>query len=72
MSTQVNTVLITGGSSGIGYDIARAFLEEKATVVLNGRNVKKLEAAAERLGHSDRLLNKTDIFFLKSNLAIIF
>ena len=55
MSTQVNTVLITGGSSGIGYDIARAFLEKKATVVLNGRNVKKLEAAAERLGHSDRV-----------------
>ncbi len=55
MSIQVNTVLITGGSSGIGYDIARAFLVKKANVVLNGRNVEKLKAAAERLGHSDRV-----------------
>ena len=55
MSTQVKTVLITGGSSGIGYDVARAFLEEQTNVVLNGRNVEKLKAAAERLGHADRV-----------------
>lgn len=55
MSTQVKTVLITGGSSGIGYDVARAFLEKQTNVVLNGRNVEKLKAAAERLGHADRV-----------------
>ena len=49
------TVLITGASSGIGYDVARGFLEKGANVVLNGRNADKLSAAAESLGHSDRV-----------------
>ena len=43
------TVLITGASSGIGYDVARGFLEKGANVVLNGRNADKLSAAAESL-----------------------
>ncbi len=50
-----STVLITGASSGIGYDVARGFLEKGANVVLNGRNADKLSAAAESLGHSDRV-----------------
>ncbi len=55
MSTQTNTVLITGSSSGIGLDIARAFLDKGANVVLNGRNAAKLTAAAETLGHPERI-----------------
>ena len=50
-----STVLITGASSGIGYDVARGFLEKGANVVLNGRNADKLSAAAESLGHADRV-----------------
>ena len=50
-----STVLITGASSGIGYDVARGFLEKGANVVLNGRNADKLSAAAESLGHSNRV-----------------
>ena len=55
MSTQVKTALVTGSSSGIGLDIARAFLDRDMSVVLNGRNVEKLSAAAEKLGHSERV-----------------
>ncbi len=55
MSTQTKTVLITGSSSGIGFDIARAFLDKGSNVVLNGRNADKLTAAAEKLGHPDRV-----------------
>jgi len=55
MSTQSNTALITGSSSGIGLDIARAFLDRGSSVVLNARNADKLRAAAEKLGHPERV-----------------
>ncbi len=55
MSTQTNTALITGSSSGIGLDIARAFLDRGSNVVLNARNADKLRAAAEKLGHPERV-----------------
>ncbi|AFY48367.1 short-chain dehydrogenase, teichoic and lipoteichoic acid D-alanine esterification [Nostoc sp. PCC 7524] len=42
MSTQNNTVLITGGSSGIGLALARKFLQENNTVIITGRNPQKL------------------------------
>ncbi|MGI9412332.1 MAG: SDR family NAD(P)-dependent oxidoreductase, partial [Hyphomicrobiales bacterium] len=47
--------LITGSSSGIGLDIARAFLERGSNVVLNGRNPDKLTAVAEKLGIPERV-----------------
>ena len=55
MSTQTNTALITGSSSGIGLDLARAFLDKGLNIVLNGRNADKLTAAARRLGHAERV-----------------
>ncbi len=55
MSTRTNTALITGSSSGIGLDIARAFLSRGSNVVLNGRNPDKLAQAAEKLGPSERV-----------------
>ena len=44
-----NTVLITGGSSGIGLDAARGFLERGYNVVLNGRDGQKLAKAKKYL-----------------------
>lgn len=41
--------LITGGSSGIGYSIAEAFLKNGATVIITGRNKEKLEQAKKSL-----------------------
>ncbi len=55
MTTNINTVLITGASSGIGLDVARGFLEKGSNVVLNARNSEKLAAAAQALGHQDRI-----------------
>ena len=49
MTTNSKTALITGGSSGIGLDVARGFLEKGFNVVLNGRNEEKLAAAAQSL-----------------------
>ncbi|MBD2453669.1 MFS transporter [Nostoc sp. FACHB-87] len=42
ISTQNNTVLITGGSSGIGLALARKFLQANNTVIITGRDAKKL------------------------------
>lgn len=43
-----NTILITGGASGIGYELARQ-LCEKNTVIITGRNSEKLEKAKKEL-----------------------
>ncbi len=42
--------LVTGASSGIGFRIARQFLESGAMVMLNGIGRKKLDSALDRLG----------------------
>ncbi len=43
------TALITGGSSGIGYEIARVFLRNGANVIITGRNQKKLDDISSEL-----------------------
>lgn len=43
------TVLITGASSGIGEGCARKFASQGARLILNARNVQKLESLASEL-----------------------
>jgi NAD(P)-dependent dehydrogenase (short-subunit alcohol dehydrogenase family) len=43
------TVLVVGGSSGIGHEVARQAAEERARLIIAGRNPAKLADAAERL-----------------------
>ena len=59
MNTNSKTVLITGGSSGIGLDAARGFLAKGYNVVINGRNNEKLEQAVKTLGNKDRIATAT-------------
>ncbi|HWB25587.1 MAG TPA: SDR family NAD(P)-dependent oxidoreductase [Chitinophagaceae bacterium] len=50
MKTTNNTVLITGGSAGIGLEIARQFLQHGNKVIITGRNSRRLQNAAAELG----------------------
>jgi len=44
MNLNGNTVLITGGGSGIGLALATRFLENGSKVIVCGRNLEKLES----------------------------
>ena len=48
-SLQGRIALITGSSQGIGFALARGLASAGATVVLNGRGVERLSAAADTL-----------------------
>jgi uncharacterized oxidoreductase len=45
MKLENNTVLITGGSSGIGLELARVLIQRGNTVIICGRSARKLDKA---------------------------
>ena len=49
------TVIITGGATGLGYAVAEQFLQRGDNVVLNGRTETKLVQAAQQLDQTDRI-----------------
>ncbi|XP_026314618.1 uncharacterized protein LOC113226270 [Hyposmocoma kahamanoa] len=62
MSFAGKSVIITGGSSGIGAATARLFAEQGASVVIVGRNQTKLTAVAEKLSKNAKSLSlKADV-----------
>lgn len=49
MNLQGNTVLITGGAGGIGFELSKNLLERGNTVIATGRDRGKLELAQKQL-----------------------
>ena len=48
MELSNRTVLVTGGTSGIGLGIAESFLRSKSKVIVCGRNKEKLSTIKDR------------------------
>lgn len=49
-------VLVTGGSRGIGLEIARRLIDEGATVIICGRKQEGLDLAVQELNNTEQLL----------------
>jgi len=49
MKMSVNTSLITGGTSGVGFEFATQLLSLGNTVIITGRNQRRLEDAQRKL-----------------------
>ncbi len=61
------TIIITGASSGIGKAIAGAFLEQGANIVINARNVERLQKFADQHAqHRSRIHFETGDIALKT------
>src|SRR3989338_2437966 len=59
MKMSENTILITGGSSGIGLEFAKQLLELNNTVIITGRNQAKLDQAKKQ--YSKLITYKSDV-----------
>jgi NAD(P)-dependent dehydrogenase (short-subunit alcohol dehydrogenase family) len=52
MRFQDKVAIVTGGNSGMGKEVARRFVAEGGSVVVNGRNETKTEAAVKEIDPS--------------------
>lgn len=43
-------IIVTGGGAGLGFSIAHKFYEEGASLIITGRNEKKLKEASKKMG----------------------
>lgn len=51
-SLEGKAAVITGGGKGLGFAIARAYVRQKANVIITGRNEKQLQDACRELGEN--------------------
>src|SRR5580658_6979902 len=49
MNISGNTILITGGTSGIGFELAAELLKLRNTVIITGRDPRRLEETQRKL-----------------------
>jgi NAD(P)-dependent dehydrogenase (short-subunit alcohol dehydrogenase family) len=54
MRFQDKIAIVTGGASGMGKEVARRFVAEGGSVIVNGRDAAKTEAAAHQIDPSGK------------------
>ena len=65
-------IIVVGGSSGIGFGVAAAALENGAEVVIVGRSADKLKAAEKRLGGAGRVTGLAADMASEADVAYLF
>jgi 3-oxoacyl-[acyl-carrier protein] reductase len=60
MNIQDIKAIVTGGSSGIGLEIAKQLIEKGAKVLITGRDEEKLKKAAAEIGASYAVADASD------------
>lgn len=69
---KIKTVFITASSSGIGFFLAKKYLDSNYKVIINGRNKKKLINASNKLNGCDFInSDMTSIKNIKSTITKI-
>ena len=57
MKTTDNTILITGGSAGIGFEMAKLFSENGNEVIITGRNQERMTQAISKLKNTSAIVS---------------
>ena len=58
MNLTKNTILITGGTSGIGFELTKQLLKLGNKVIITGRDINKLKKAKELLENGPMPINE--------------
>lgn len=58
---QGKTIFVTGGTSGIGLQIAKDFLSEGAIVIITGRNIEKLKKVKNEINNQHLHIIEWDV-----------
>ena len=70
-SLEGKTILVTGASSGIGRCIAVICSKMGATVIINGRNMERLQETLSQMGGEGHAIAKGDLTDAGSLLAMV-
>ncbi|MFJ6411290.1 SDR family oxidoreductase [Terribacillus saccharophilus] len=69
MELKGNTILITGGASGIGFAFAKKFLQSGSQVIICGRRESKLQEAKDK--HPELITRVCDVSVEAERLALL-
>lgn len=66
------TALVTGGTGGIGFAIAKRLTEAGCSVIILARNEEKLKKVSQQIGCSYRVLDISDVQDIKKAISAIY